>query len=76
MLADVGTPLEEGMGCAALRNALRRFRRRRRVLSLGTSARPNRHAYVYFTCVYRQLKHGRSGDEVRPGWRELITPVR
>jgi hypothetical protein len=21
------------------------------------------------TCVYRQLKRGRSGDEVRPGWR-------
>jgi hypothetical protein len=21
------------------------------------------------TCVYRKLKHGRSGDEVRPGWR-------
>jgi hypothetical protein len=20
-------------------------------------------------CVYRQLKRGRSGDEVRPGWR-------
>src|SRR5258705_8206784 len=20
-------------------------------------------------CVYRKLKHGRSGDEVRPGWR-------
>ena len=23
----------------------------------------------YFACVYRTLKHGRSGDEVRPGWR-------
>jgi hypothetical protein len=21
------------------------------------------------SCVYRKLKHGRSGDEVRPGWR-------
>jgi antirestriction protein ArdC len=20
-------------------------------------------------CVYRQLKRGRNGDEVRPGWR-------
>jgi hypothetical protein len=24
---------------------------------------------VPFPCVYRKLKHGRSGDEVRPGWR-------
>jgi hypothetical protein len=22
-----------------------------------------------FTCQYRKLKHGRSGGEVRPGWR-------
>ena len=22
-----------------------------------------------YPCVYRKLKHGRSGDEVRPGWR-------
>jgi hypothetical protein len=21
------------------------------------------------TCLYRKLKHRRSGDEVRPGWR-------
>jgi non-ribosomal peptide synthetase component F len=26
-------------------------------------------ALVTATCVYRKLKHGRSGDEVRPGWR-------
>jgi hypothetical protein len=24
---------------------------------------------TYDACVYRQLKRGRSGDEVRPGWR-------
>jgi hypothetical protein len=29
---------------------------------------PRGKEYV-LTCVYRQLKRGRSGDEVRPGWR-------
>jgi hypothetical protein len=24
---------------------------------------------VFPVCVYRQLNRGRSGDEVRPGWR-------
>jgi hypothetical protein len=27
------------------------------------------YAAMVMTCVYRQLKRGRSGDEVRPGWR-------
>ena len=32
--------------------------------------RPIREAdIVQDRCVYRKLKHGRSGDEVRPGWR-------
>ena len=25
--------------------------------------------FLHVGCVYRKLKHGRSGDEVRPGWR-------
>jgi hypothetical protein len=27
------------------------------------------HFQLRAACVYRQLKRGRSGDEVRPGWR-------
>ena len=39
----------------------------------GNSRRRSRNATrkpkSFPTCVYRKLKLGRSGDEVRPGWR-------
>ncbi len=35
----------------------------------GIVCRDIRHWRMIHGCVYRHLKRGRSGDEVRPGWR-------
>jgi hypothetical protein len=39
------------------------------IMCTGGEYRGVRHDRHFSACVYRQLKRGRSGDEVRPGWR-------
>jgi transposase len=39
------------------------------VLRSGAPWRDLPNAFGPYTCVYRKLKRGRSGGEVRPGWR-------
>jgi hypothetical protein len=45
--------------------------RRQKKITIGeVRAAGVRGVLIYYaSCVYRQLKRGRSGDEVRPRWR-------
>jgi len=51
-----------------LSNTQKSLRAFRTVPSRRVAAAPTKNSEI-ITCVYRQLKLGRSGDEVRPGWR-------